>query len=155
MRERSNSNGEVLAEPAVTPAGSGLTANEELQLQQLLQLRYWYESHQGKRPSEDRDQADTGASLPPPRWELTRGITLHDWQRECVDRWFEQGRRGISSALQSGWGLALPAGSGAARNVHPGSPEALATWRAIPGERTWAGIHVGHQGLYRLRAACR
>ena len=31
----------------------------------------------------------------PKDWELTRGITLHSWQKECVEDWFSAGKRGI------------------------------------------------------------
>ncbi len=31
----------------------------------------------------------------PDLWELTRGISLHDWQRDCVEAWFQAPHRGV------------------------------------------------------------
>src|SRR5204863_4917453 len=28
-------------------------------------------------------------------WDLTRGLTLHDWQETCVESWFKSGKRGV------------------------------------------------------------
>lgn len=73
-----------------------LTLSERLELQQLLQLDFW-----NKRSGKKENSKDQLASLaddvsePPEKWELTRGIDLHSWQRECVDAWFQAGRQGV------------------------------------------------------------
>lgn len=84
------------AEAPASPSSRPLTPHEELQLQQLLQLRFWHEklSASADATPPSATPADPSADLPA-RWELTRGLTLHAWQRECVDRWFEADRRGV------------------------------------------------------------
>lgn len=73
-----------------------LTPEEQLRLQQLLQVRFWQnsrrESNLAAAPGEGSPSADPQL---PESWEFLRGITLHEWQRECVDRWFNAGRRGV------------------------------------------------------------
>jgi superfamily II DNA or RNA helicase len=69
---------------------------EELRLQQLLQMQFWgrkYPEAEGLRETSE----DSGNELPglPNIWELTRGIDLHSWQKECVANWFEAGYRGV------------------------------------------------------------
>jgi superfamily II DNA or RNA helicase len=66
---------------------------DELLLQQLLQIQYWNRRSEG---SSSEDSKDTAPAQPlPDRWELTKGIQLHAWQRECVEGWFSAGRRGV------------------------------------------------------------
>lgn len=43
-----------------------------------------------------------GADLLPRQWQLTRGVSLYDWQRECAQRWLEGGRRGIVKVVTGG-----------------------------------------------------
>jgi superfamily II DNA or RNA helicase len=75
-----------------------LSPEEELQLQQLLQAKFWREKgravpHVGKRV-QGEEPVPTVTPLPE-EWELTKGVTLHDWQRHCVNAWFDNGRRGV------------------------------------------------------------
>jgi superfamily II DNA or RNA helicase len=70
---------------------------EELLLQQFLQVQFWHRQHpavDGAPDSGDSVAAPTPTALPE-KWELTRGIELHAWQRECIDKWFAAGRRGV------------------------------------------------------------
>jgi len=77
-----------------TPPPSALTAAEELQLQQLRQARFWFDKASAARA--DREIAAEAAPIElPARWELTRGVALHDWQERCVDAWFANERKGI------------------------------------------------------------
>ena len=68
-------------------------------MQQYLQVQFW----QRKRPPSGPASADEGDSpvhgTLPEKWELTRGIELRPWQQECVDRWFEAGRRGVMKVV--------------------------------------------------------
>jgi superfamily II DNA or RNA helicase len=79
---------------ASSPGPEPLTAAEELQLQQLRQARFWFDKAAlgGAARAVDSD-------APPPEvpaeWQLTKGITLHDWQERCVDAWFANERKGI------------------------------------------------------------
>ena len=77
-----------------------LTPNEELELQQLEQIHFWQIRAEGlniHEPSAESKTTDnkTKVLVPPERWELTRGIQLHDWQTKCVDEWFVAGKRGV------------------------------------------------------------
>ena len=66
---------------------------EELLLQQLLQTQFWNERQAGAAVVRD---AEVAAMAPlPARWELTQGLDLHAWQKECVESWFAAGRRGV------------------------------------------------------------
>lgn len=77
-----------------TPATPALTTAEELQLQQLRQARFWFDKASQSRALTAAAEESTLAELPA-QWELTRGITLHDWQRRCIDAWFANERKGI------------------------------------------------------------
>lgn len=74
----------------------GLTPEEELRLQQLLQTRAWHErstaAHSEPMQAGNERRED---SSPPERWQLTIGLSLHDWQSACVDAWFANGKRGV------------------------------------------------------------
>lgn len=73
-----------------------LTPAERLELQQLLQIDFWSRrgASEGPRAQQPAPTSDNRPGLPE-RWELTRGIDLHPWQKQCVDAWFEAGRKGV------------------------------------------------------------
>lgn len=78
------------------PRSFALTPAEELQLQQLLQLRAWQERSSQTAPSDRPATHERAAAAPEPaKWRLTGGVTLHEWQRACVDAWFRNGKRGV------------------------------------------------------------
>jgi superfamily II DNA or RNA helicase len=68
-----------------------LTPQDRLRMVQL-QLLDWLDSR-GQPEAVASQHGATPDSLPP-RWELTRGHTLRDWQREARDRWFTADGRG-------------------------------------------------------------
>src|SRR5215213_2972189 len=75
-----------------------LSAQEELQLQQLTQAKYWQEKRQSIQQVDKKVQGKEVTSIVtqiPNEWELTKGIILHDWQQQCVDAWFDNGKRGV------------------------------------------------------------
>lgn len=82
----------------VLPATLALQPEDELRLQQLLQVQFW-QGKNGSAPSaasvDERGCSDAHASAMPERWELTRGLCLHNWQRECVEGWFQNGKKGV------------------------------------------------------------
>ena len=67
-----------------------------MELQQLLQLDYWNKRAASDDASE-KQSSPTPENAPglPDLWELTHGIELHSWQRECVDAWFRAAERGV------------------------------------------------------------
>jgi superfamily II DNA or RNA helicase len=81
-------NGSVIA-PACPP----LTGKEQVQRQQLNILAYWSEKTAQAAPD-----AEGAAVAEPPshgRWSLTGKLGLRDWQKECADKWFAGGKRGV------------------------------------------------------------
>jgi len=76
---------------------AALTPLEELLLQQLQQVLFWAEKKKEGSPHGTPDlAADLGNEVRLPEcWDLTRGFVLHDWQEECVQKWFDNGRRGV------------------------------------------------------------
>src|SRR5208283_3895197 len=70
-----------------------LTREERLKLHQLRQVSFW--QSRGLPLSSDGFEPPKEAAIVPARWELTRGVALHDWQRQCVNAWFANGRRGV------------------------------------------------------------
>jgi superfamily II DNA or RNA helicase len=73
-----------------------LTQEEELAFQQFQQIDYWRDRTQSsKQESLAADGKEERSSELPARWELTRGLVLHDWQSVCVDNWFRAKKRGV------------------------------------------------------------
>jgi superfamily II DNA or RNA helicase len=87
---------EAPSETTPLPRDYGLTLEEELLLQQLQQAQFWSDRH-----LDLNNQGSTVATCPPQldslpdSWELTRGLTLHDWQKACVEAWFQASQRGV------------------------------------------------------------
>lgn len=77
-----------------TPQPPALTDADQLQLQQLRQLQFWQEHAAEFDPGNGSNSVEVNATFPE-RWELTRGITLHDWQHHCIHAWFDAGARGV------------------------------------------------------------
>jgi superfamily II DNA or RNA helicase len=75
---------------------NSLTPPERLELQQLLQTDFWIRRKRSEGSNEEQFlSARASDTSLPERWNLTRGIDLHTWQRECVDAWFAAGTRGV------------------------------------------------------------
>lgn len=91
-----------------------MTKEQRLMLHQL-RLLEWLETEQSKAATIadplQKEQVDEEDASLPTRWQLTRGISLYDWQKECIDRWFESGHRGTVKVVTGGGktvlGLAL------------------------------------------------
>ena len=73
-----------------------LTPNDELQLQELQQLRYWQvQSLSAQIVGSPQGTGNGGPVALPDQWELTRGVAFHDWQERCIEAWFARSDRGI------------------------------------------------------------
>ena len=66
-----------------------LTEHEQLLFNNLSIRKFWSEQDSDKESAIDKS-ADSKVLGIPHAWDLTRGITLHAWQEECVGKWFEQ-----------------------------------------------------------------
>jgi len=75
---------------------NALSRGEELQLQQLRQLEFW-QKHKAEFDSDPQQLkfGDDDTAVLPARWELTRGVGLHAWQKQCIDAWFAANERGV------------------------------------------------------------
>jgi superfamily II DNA or RNA helicase len=74
----------------------GLAPEEQLQVQQLLQARYWSERSAPGRDNPGPISSESKGNVELPKsWKLTQGLILHDWQEGCVEQWFHSGRRGV------------------------------------------------------------
>ncbi len=70
---------------------SYLSSPDHLLLHQL-QLLEWLDSKMPESEQLSNEQAVTNerSKVIPEKWQLTSGIELYEWQRVCLDRWFEQ-----------------------------------------------------------------
>ncbi len=99
----------------------GLNSDQELQLQQLLQLRLWQQKA-AIRVADHTSPHISPETIIPSRWELIRGITLHGWQERCVDAWFANQKRGVIKVV-TGAGKTLLALAIAERLQQTQAPE--------------------------------
>jgi len=85
------------ANPRMMPTSDKITFHkaDELQLQQLRQIEFWCRHKADFADSNQPKANEKPSSALPEKWELTRGITLHDWQENCVASWFDGGNRGV------------------------------------------------------------
>jgi superfamily II DNA or RNA helicase len=75
-----------------------LTADEEPAFLQYEQIDFWQkrlEALTASKGSSEGKELQAESSAPPRRWELTRGLELHEWQHACADAWFAAGKRGV------------------------------------------------------------
>ena len=86
---------------------------QRLKLHQLRILE-WMDTEQKKKveltDSSQEEASDSGATVPK-RWELTKSVSLYDWQKECIENWFKAGHRGtvkvVTGAGKTILGLAI------------------------------------------------
>src|SRR5262245_27941953 len=88
-----------VAQPSILEhsAGDGirLTEQDELTLQQLAQTKFWLSSCAAGDSKLPSDKSSSSQPQIPDLWNLTVGVSLHEWQRKCVESWFEAGKRGV------------------------------------------------------------
>lgn len=85
-------------ETSTEESGSLLSSQEELQLQQLLQAKFWQEKAHTTKYVDNEENAPgikESALQIPDKWDLTKGVYLHDWQEQCVNTWFDNDKRGV------------------------------------------------------------
>ena len=66
---------------------------ERLALHQLRILE-WQAEKEGKATSGGNDSGSGSKLRMPDKWVLTAGLDLYDWQKRCVEKWFDEGGRG-------------------------------------------------------------
>ncbi len=79
-------------------------SEQRLTLHQL-RLLEWMAKEERKRivdEGEEDDESPNRSSVMPERWELTKGVRPYEWQRRCIDRWFENGGSGTVKVVTGG-----------------------------------------------------
>lgn len=70
--------------------GQLLTAGDRLRLHQLMTLEQLEKAIAA--PEQERTEQSSQLASMPARWELTRGIELYHWQKECIEQWLKKGK---------------------------------------------------------------
>lgn len=70
-----------------------LNKKEEVLRQQLNVKAYW--SKKINPTNEVKTEDSTSAEVIPVKWQLTNGITLHEWQNDCLERWMRGPGKGV------------------------------------------------------------
>ena len=81
-----------------------MTKERRLLLHQL-RLFEWMQAQQPKEllsPALQLQQADDDDASVPARWDLTKGIQLYSWQKDCIGRWFRERHRGTVKVVTGG-----------------------------------------------------
>ncbi|MCI0724327.1 MAG: DEAD/DEAH box helicase [Acidobacteria bacterium] len=141
---------EPVAQPSEALEGS-LTGEEELQLLQLLQKRYWRQRRAPRTEDKFRlspSETKANTTLLPDQWATTLDLTLHNWQRKAVTAWFENGMRGIMKVV-TGAGktvLALAIIEALQRTTNPGLRVAIVVPTIVLMDQ-WADEFAQHSNL--------
>lgn len=78
-----------------------LTKREKLLLHNLQTRKYWSEKIAAELGEGQAEESQDTASKLPALWRMTKGITLHGWQQDCVDKWLEH-KRGTIKVVTGG-----------------------------------------------------
>ena len=70
-----------------------LNKKEEVLRQQLNVKAYWSKKNNQTTKVETDDS--TSAEEIPAKWQLTNGITLHEWQNDCLEKWIKGPGKGV------------------------------------------------------------
>jgi superfamily II DNA or RNA helicase len=88
--------------------------DDRLRLHQL-RLLEWMDTEQQKKEAAPADaskeQAGSVYTAVPEQWQLTKGVSLYDWQKDCIDKWLQAVHRGpvkvVTGAGKTILGLAI------------------------------------------------
>lgn len=81
-----------------------LQPDEELKLHQLRIKEYWFNKQKDKLDQSRNYKSESEQKLIPndQNWILTRDINLYDWQKECVEKWFQNKKGTIKVVTGAG-----------------------------------------------------
>ena len=79
---------------------------EKLHFHQL-QLLKWHsteriEEKQNNVQNNSESENKTTSSMAPDKWLLTKGVQLHDWQKQCIQKWHDANCRGTVKVVTGG-----------------------------------------------------
>lgn len=72
-----------------------LSKEERLIRHQLNIAYYWQDKCSPVDNLASKSVKNEKQYLMPEKWELLKEINLHDWQIDCIDKWFENGKNGV------------------------------------------------------------
>ena len=96
-----NRKAEDRVRPLIDPLldGNGLTDLGNWLIAQLRVVEYWNDREQGG-PSDSATSLEGVVQVQlPVEWEMTRGLDLWPWQRECAEKWLTNGYRGTAKIV--------------------------------------------------------
>ena len=79
----------------LTSGSSRGLSDEELLLWHQLNIAHFWHEHRGDSRDAPAARRPAGSATLPEKWDLLGGLALHGWQRECLEKWFAAGRRGV------------------------------------------------------------
>ena len=122
-----------------------LTNKEQLQLHQLMVGDYWYNKNINEDP-EGKSAKGKKVKMPE-KWDLTNGIELYAWQRECLDHYFPSCRGIVKVVTGAGKTfLALALAQKIQNELNP-ALKVLITVPTIVLLNQWYDILSGHSNL--------
>lgn len=79
-------------------------SDEELKLHQLRIKEYWFNKQKDKSNQPQNQSLEAGQELitDEHNWILTKDIDLYDWQKECVEKWFQNKKGTIKVVTGAG-----------------------------------------------------
>lgn len=85
-----------------SPTYEPVFGNEERLALHQLRILEWQSDKQDKAKGADVEAESFQPPGLPERWMLTRGLELYEWQKECVEKWFDEGGRGTIKVVTGG-----------------------------------------------------
>lgn len=79
----------------LTPESLRELGDDELLLWHQLNIAHFWHEHRDDSRAVPAAHRPEGSATLPEKWDLVSGLALHDWQRECLEKWFATGRRGV------------------------------------------------------------
>lgn len=77
------------------PGNQPILGNDERLTLHQLRLLEWLDARSERKKDQGTKNGDQSAGVAVPRrWILTQGVTLYDWQEECLKKWFDAECRG-------------------------------------------------------------
>ena len=91
-----------ITEPTTQPAAEPAFGKAERLALHQLRILEWQSEKEAKASSGEDENAISGSLPLPEKWNLTHGLTLYNWQKECVEKWFEEQGRGTIKVVTGG-----------------------------------------------------
>ncbi len=70
-------------------------SEEEQLVRQQLNILYHWQLKSPRTATEEQKEDKHSIEEIPQTWQLLKGVSLNDWQKECIQKWFDSGKRGV------------------------------------------------------------